>query len=113
MTFNLYNKSQFLLILKTSASLIQAIAVINVINVLFEHHDQDMISLNIMISSFESNIRMFFKSVASFTFIIFTEFAFILLDQISCNNKEKFQLNLMKSLAQHQVIIINIMISLT
>ncbi len=58
-----------------------------------------MISLNVIISSLESNICMSFKSVVSSTFIIFTKFAFILLDQISCNNKEKSQLNLMKSLA--------------
>ncbi len=75
--------------------------IIDVINVFFKHHDQDMIFLDVIISFLESNICMFFKSVVSSTFIIFTKLAFILLDQISCNNKEKFQLNLMKNLAQH------------
>ena len=56
---------------------------------------------------------MSFKSVVSSILIIFIKFAFTLLDQISCNNKEKFQLNSTKSLAQRQVIIIDIMISLT
>ncbi len=56
---------------------------------------------------------MFFKNIISSTFVIFTEFAFTLLDQISYDNRKKFQLNSMKNLAQHQVIIINIMISLT
>jgi len=100
MTLNLRNESQFLLILKTSASLTQAIIITDVVNVFFEHHDQDTTSLDVMISSFKSNICMSFKSVISFTFIIFTELAFTLLDQISCNNREKFQLNLMKSLVQ-------------
>ncbi len=70
-----------------------------------------MTSLDVMISSLESNICMSFKSIISFTFIIFTELAFALLDQIFCDNRKKFQLNLMKSLTQHQAIIINIMIS--
>jgi hypothetical protein len=70
-----------------------------------------MISLDIMISLLESNIYMSFKSIISFTFIIFTELTFTLLNQILYDNKKKFQLNLMKSLAQHQAIIINIMIS--
>ncbi len=54
---------------------------------------------------------MSFESIVSSTFIIFTEFAFALLDQISCNNRREFQLNSTKNLAQHQAIIINIMIS--
>jgi len=70
-----------------------------------------MTSLDVVISSLESNICMSFKSIISFTFIILTELAFALLDQIFCNNRKKFQLNLMKSLTQHQAIIINIMIS--
>jgi len=70
-----------------------------------------MISLDIMISLLESNIHMSFKSIISFTFIIFTELTFTLLNQILYDNKKEFQLNLMKSLAQHQAIIINIMIS--
>jgi len=89
------------------------IVVTDVVDVFFKHYDQDTIFLDVMILFLESNICMFFKSIISFTFIIFTEFAFTLLDQISCNNKEKFQLNSMKSLAQHQAIIIDIMISLT
>jgi len=72
-----------------------------------------MISLDVVISSLESNIRMSFKSVVSSTFIIFTKLAFALLDQISCNNKEKFQLNSTKSLTQRQAIIIDIMTSST
>ena len=113
MTLNLCNKSQFLFILEAFTSLIQTIIIIDVINVLFEHHDQDTIFLDVAISLFESNICMFFKNIISSTFVIFTEFAFTLLDQISCDNRKKFQLNSMKNLAQHQVIIINIMISLT
>ncbi len=113
MTLNLCSESQFLFILETSASLIQAIIITDVVDVLFEHHDQDMISLDIVISSLESNIHMSFKSVISSTFIIFTELALALLDQISCNNKEKFQLNSMKSLAQRQAIIVDIMTSST
>ncbi len=72
-----------------------------------------MIFLDVIISSFESNICIFFKSIISSIFIIFTKFTLILLDQTFCNNKEKFQLNSMKSLVQHQAIIINIMTSLT
>ncbi len=56
---------------------------------------------------------MSFKSVISFTLIIFIELALALLDQTHCNNKEEFQLNLIKSLVQRQVIIIDIMISST
>jgi len=89
------------------------IIIIDVVDVFFEHHDQDMILLDVVISSFESNIHMSFKSVVLFTLVIFTEFAITLLDQTHCNNKEKFQLNSMKNLAQHQAIIIDIMISLT
>jgi len=89
------------------------IIITDVVDVFFKHHNQDMTLLDVVISSLESNICMFFKSIISFTFIIFTEFAFTLLDQTSCNNREKFQLNSMKSLAQRQAIIINIMISLT
>jgi len=81
--------------------LTQAIIITDIVDVLFEHHDQDTISLDVMISSLESNIHMSFKSVVSSTFVIFTELALALLDQISCNNREKFQLNSMKSLAQH------------
>jgi len=113
MTLNLYNKSQFLLILKTSAFLTQIIIIIDIINILFEHHDQDTTFLDVAISSFESNIHMFFKNVILFTFIIFTEFALTLLDQISYNNRKKFQLNSTKNFVQHQAIIIDIMISLT
>jgi hypothetical protein len=113
MTLNLCSESQFLFILETSASLIQAIIITDVVDVLFEHHDQDMISLDVVISSLESNIHMSFKSVISSTFIIFTELALALLDQISCDNKEKFQLNSTKSLAQRQAIIVDIMTSLT
>jgi len=113
MTLNLCSKSQFLFILEASASLIQMIIITDIINVFFKHHDQDIISLDVIISSFESNIYMFFKNVASSTFVVFTKLALALLDQIFCNNKEKSQLNLMKNLAQRQAIIINIMISLT
>jgi len=113
MTLNLCNESQFLLILETSASLTQTIIITDIVNILFEHHDQDMTLLDVIISFLESNICMSFKSVASSTFIIFTEFALILLDQISCNNKKKFQLNLMKNFVQRQMIIVDIMISLT
>ncbi len=70
-----------------------------------------MIFLDVAILLLESNICMSFKSVASFTFIIFTKLALALFNQISCNNKEKSWLNLTKNLAQHQAIIINIMIS--
>jgi len=113
MTLNLRNKSQFLFILETSASLTQAIIIIDVVDVFFKHHDQDTTSFDVIISSLESNIYMSFKSVVSSTFVIFTKFAFALLDQTSCNNKEKFQLNSIKSLAQHQAIIVDIMISST
>ena len=89
MTLNLCNESQFLFILETFASLIQTIIIIDVVNVLFKHHDQDMISLNVMISSLENNIYMSFKSIVLFTFVIFTEFALTLLDQIFCNNRKK------------------------
>jgi len=113
MTLNLHSKSQFLLILETSASLTQAIIIIDIVDVLFEHHDQDITSLDVVISLLESNICMSFKNVVSSTFIIFTKLALALLDQISCNNKRKFQLNLMKNLAQCQAIIVDIMISST
>ncbi len=113
MTLNLCNKSQSLLILETSASLIQMIIITDIINVFFKHYDQDTTFLDVIISLLESNIYMFFKSIISSTFIVFTKLIFILLDQTSCNNKEESQLNLIKSLAQHQAIIINIMISLT
>ena len=89
MTLNLRNKSQFLLILETSASLTQTIIIIDVVNVLFKHHDQDMILLDVMISLLKSNIRMSFESIISSTFVIFTEFAITLLDQTHCNNREK------------------------
>ncbi len=112
-TLNLCNESQFLFILETSASLTQMIIITDVVDVFFKHHDQDTIFLDVVISSFESNICMFFKSVVLSTFIIFTKLALALLDQISCNNKEEFQLNSTKNLAQHQAIIINIMTSLT
>ncbi len=113
MTLNLCNEFQFLFILKTSASLTQATVITDVVDVFFKHHDQDMTLLDVMISFLESNIHMSFKSVVSSTFIVFTELALILLDQISCDNRKKFQLNLMKSLTQHQAIIVDIMISLT
>jgi len=74
------------------------IIIIDIINVFFKHHDQDTILFDIVILFLESNICMSFKSIVSFILIIFTEFALALLDQISCNNKEEFQLNLMKSL---------------
>ena len=90
MTLNLRSESQFLFILEASASLTQTIVIIDVVDVLFKYHNQDMISLDAVISSFESNICMSFKSVVSSTFIIFIELAFALLDQTSCNNKEKF-----------------------
>jgi len=80
MTLNLCNESQFLLILKTSASLTQAIIITDIVDILFKHHDQDTTLLDAAISSFESNIHMFFKSVVSSTFIIFTELALALLD---------------------------------
>ncbi len=51
------------------------IIIIDIINVLFKHHDQDMISFDVMISFLESNIHMSFESVVSSTFIVFTEFA--------------------------------------
>ncbi len=69
-----------------------------------------MTLFNATISFLESNICMSFKSIVSFTFIIFTKFTLALLNQISCNNREKSQLNSMKSFVQHQAIIINIMI---
>ncbi len=72
-----------------------------------------MILLDVAISSLKSNIHMSFKNVASSTFVIFTELAITLLDQIHCNNKEESQLNSMKSLVQHQAIIIDIMTSST
>jgi len=74
------------------------IIIIDIINVFFKHHDQDTILFDIVILFLESNICMSFKRIVSFILIIFTEFALALLDQISCNNKEEFQLNLMKSL---------------
>jgi len=80
MTLNLRSESQFLLILKTSASLTQAIIIADIVDVLFEHYNQDMIFLDVMISSFESNICMFFKSVISSTFVTFTKLILILLD---------------------------------
>ena len=80
MTLNFRNKSQFLFILKASASLTQVIIIINVVDLLFKHHDQDMILLDVMISLLESNIHMSFKSVVSSTFIVFTELALTLLD---------------------------------
>jgi len=80
MTLNLHNKSQFLLILKTSAFLIQIIIIIDVINVFFKHYDQNMIFLDVVISLFENNICMSFKSIVLFTLVIFTKFAFTLLD---------------------------------
>ncbi len=49
-----------------------------------------MIFLNAAISFLKSNIRISFKSIISFTLVIFTKLAFTLLDQISCNNKKKF-----------------------
>ncbi len=81
MTLNLYSKSQSLFILKTSASLTQMIIIADVVNVLFKHHDQDMIFLDAAISLLESNIYMFFESVVLSTFVVFTKFTFILLDQ--------------------------------
>jgi len=72
-----------------------------------------MILFDIMISFLESNIRMSFKSIISSTFIIFTELTLTLLNQISCNNRKEFQLNLTKNLVQHQVIIIDIITSST
>ena len=113
MTLNFCNKSQFLLILEAFTSLTQMIIITNIINVLFKHHDQDTIFLDVIISLLKSNIHMSFKSIISSTFIVFTELALTLLDQISCNNRKKFQLNSMKNLAQRQVIIVNIMISST
>ncbi len=80
MTLNFRNKSQFLFILKASASLTQVIIIIDVVDLLFKHHDQDMILLDVMISLLESNIHMSFKSVVSSTFIVFTELAPTLLD---------------------------------
>jgi hypothetical protein len=80
MTLNFRNKSQFLFILKASASLTQVIIIIDVVDLLFKHHDQDMILLDVMISLLESNIHMSFKSVVSSTFIVFTELALTLLD---------------------------------
>jgi len=80
MILNLYNKSQSLLILETSASLTQAIIITDVVDVFFKHHNQDTTLLDAAISSFESNIHMFFKSIVSFTFVIFTKFALILLN---------------------------------
>jgi len=113
MTLNLCNKSQFLFILEASASLTQAIIITDVADVFFKHHDQDTTLLDVVISFLESNICMSFESIVSFIFVIFIKFTLTLLDQISCNNREKSQLNSTKSLAQHQVIIIDIMISLT
>ncbi len=112
MTLNLCNESQSFLILEASAFLTQMIIITDVVNVFFEHHDQDTIFLDAAISSLESNICIFFKNIASFTFVIFTELALTLLDQTFYDNKEKSQLNSIKSLAQHQMIIINIMTSL-
>jgi len=90
MILNLHSESQFLFILKTSASLIQVIIIIDVVNVFFKHHNQDTIFLDVAISLLESNIHMSFKSIILSIFIIFTEFALTLLDQTSFNNKEKF-----------------------
>jgi len=101
MTLNLCNESQSFLILKASAFLTQMIIITDVVNVFFEHHDQDTIFLDAAISSLESNICIFFKNIASFTFVIFTELALTLLDQTFYDNKEKSQLNSIKSLAQH------------
>ena len=100
MTLNLCNESQFLFILETSASLTQAIIITDIVDVLFEHHDQDTTLLDVVISLFKSNIRMSFESIASSTLVVFTELALTLLDQISYNNRREFQLNLMKSLVQ-------------
>jgi len=86
------------------------LVIIDVVNIFFKHHDQDITLFNATISFLESNICMSFKSIVSFTFIIFTKFTLALLNQISCNNREKSQLNSMKSFVQHQAIIINIMI---
>jgi len=80
MTFNLCNEFQSLFILKTSAYLIQVIIITDIINVLFEHYNQDITSFDVMISFFKSNICMFFENVVSSTFIVFTKFAFNLLD---------------------------------
>jgi len=38
---NLYSKSQSLFILKTSASLIQALVITDIIDIFSKHHDQD------------------------------------------------------------------------
>ncbi len=113
MILNLCNKFQFLLILEAFASLIQTIIIIDVADVFFKHHDQDTIFLDVAISLLKSNICMSFKSITSFILIVFIELALTLLNQISCNNKEKSQLNLMKNLVQRQVIIVDIIISLT
>jgi len=89
------------------------IIITDVVDVFFEHHNQDTILLNVVILSFKSNIHMSFKSIISSTFVVFTELTLALLDQTSYDNRKKFQLNSMKNFVQRQAIIIDIMISLT
>ena len=119
MTLNLRSESQVLLILEIFFLFIQAVIIINVANFNVEEinilsskvSDQVMISLNVEVSFFQSSTYVLFKNVTFFIFVILVELKITSLILILSDFMKKHFLNSTITLAQHQTIIINIIIS--
>jgi len=119
MTLNLRSESQVLLILEIFFLFIQAVIIINVANFNVEEinilsskvSDQVMISLNVEVLFFQSSTYVLFKNVTFFIFVILVELKITSLILILSDFMKKHFLNSTITLAQHQTIIMNIIIS--